>query len=81
LSHLCTIKIGPLETIRKKAIKYKEAANLSTNDAIHLACAMNASADYFFTCDDELIKRSAKLNLSICVINPVDYYREVIQNE
>ena len=81
LSQLCRIKVKPSEDIRMKAIEYQKKASLSTNDAIHLASAVSSASDFFITCDDELIKRSGRLNLSIKIMNPVDYYRGVIRNE
>jgi predicted nucleic acid-binding protein len=44
-------------------------------DAIHLASAEAGGADILLTCDDNLVKRAPRLNLSLRVLNPVAYVR------
>ena len=47
-------------------------------DALHLASASWAKADYFCTCDDKLLRNSKKVkDLAIKVINPVDLVQEI----
>jgi predicted nucleic acid-binding protein len=48
-------------------------------DALHLACAEYAGADFFVTCDDELIKKASIVeNRSINVISLLEFIaREV----
>ena len=39
-------------------------------DALHLACAEHANADFFITCDDDLIKKANKIKeLSVKVVS------------
>ena len=54
---------------------FQNKANLAAKDAIHLACAVYIQASAFITCDDGVIKRAKRLNLSIQIANPVDYIR------
>lgn len=54
---------------------FQRKANLTAKDAIHLACAEFIQASAFITCDDSLIKRAKRPNLSIMFANPVDYIR------
>lgn len=77
LSALCEIRVGPKNDIYNLAKDFQQRARLSSKDAIHLACAYYSKCNFFLTCDDELIKRSTRLNLEIRVINPVEYIREV----
>lgn len=77
LSVLCKLRVGPDKEIYSLAKQFQEDANLSSKDAIHLACACHAKCKFFLTCDDELIRRAKRLSLEIKVINPVDYIREV----
>lgn len=77
LSALCEIRVGPKKNISNLAKDFQQRARLSSKDAIHLACAYYSKCNFFLTCDDELIKRSTRLNLEIRVINPVEYIREV----
>jgi len=77
LSSLCKIRCHANNTIYELAKSYQLNANLSAKDAVHLSCAVSLNAKFFLTCDDELIKRSKRLNLAIRVMNPVEYIREV----
>lgn len=45
-------------------------------DALHVACAMEASAEYFLTTDNALLRKMAKHD-SICVVDPVDFVRRL----
>ena len=58
--------------------KAKELQNtgLHGKDALHVACAIKAKAEYFITTDD-LIIRSMNNNNEINVINPVDFIKEI----
>ena len=48
-----------------------EQQGLKAIDALHLACAEAAHADYFITCDDEVIRRYREGSTK--AINPVDF--------
>ncbi|MFH1927133.1 MAG: PIN domain-containing protein [Chloroflexota bacterium] len=48
-----------------------EQQGLKAIDALHLACAEAAHADYFITCDDEVIRRYREERTK--GINPVDF--------
>jgi len=76
LSALCRKRIEPNDEIYITAREFQQSANLSSKDAIHLACAEYANCTYFLTCDEELIKRAARLTLEIKVMNPVDYIKQ-----
>ncbi len=45
---------------------------LKSKDALHIACAIEAGADYFITTDDLLIKKASALD-KIQVVNPLDF--------
>jgi predicted nucleic acid-binding protein len=77
LSKLCKVRIGPEKKIIDKAKEYQAKSNLTSKDAIHLACAWYSTADYFLTCDNDLIKSAKKIELEFEVMNPVDYIRKV----
>jgi predicted nucleic acid-binding protein len=47
-------------------------------DALHLATASAAKADYFCTCDDQLLKKGKKLkNLQTKVVSSLEVIAEV----
>jgi predicted nucleic acid-binding protein len=46
-------------------------------DASHVAFAEAAGCDAILTCDDRLLRRAARLRLSLRAINPVEYCEEV----
>lgn len=76
LASLCAVKIAPnQQEILELAKKFQQNVNLSAKDALHIACAVYIKVDYFLSCDDKLIKQAKKLNISIGVMNPVDYIR------
>jgi hypothetical protein len=81
LSALCKVRKGPSEEIYTAAKNFQEKAGLSSKDAVHLACSYFSGVAFFLTCDEELIKRAKRLNLSMGIMNPVDYIREANKNE
>lgn len=58
------------KTIKERA-QVLEKEGLNPIDALHLACAEVAQADYFLTCDDKIIKRYKAKRVK--VMNPVDF--------
>ncbi|MBS1259673.1 MAG: hypothetical protein MAG551_02748 [Candidatus Scalindua arabica] len=79
LSTLCKKRIGPEDKIFIWSKEFQQKANLSSKDAIHIACADYVGCRNFITCDEVLLKRSKRLNLDIEIMNPVDYIREVVK--
>jgi predicted nucleic acid-binding protein len=51
-------------------------AGFGTLDAVHVACAEAAACDCFLTCDDRLIRRTRRVQLTVRVQNPVEYVEE-----
>lgn len=49
-------------------------------DAVHLASADAGGAEIVLTCDDVLIRRAARVGLTLRVLNPVAYFKEVTGN-
>ena len=55
-----------------------KASGMKPLDALHLASASISKADYFCTCDDELIKKSKKIGrLYTKVVSPTELVMEV----
>jgi len=79
LATLCKVRVGPREEIYKLAKSFKKEEGLSAKDAVHLACASHAGANFFLTCDDILIRRAERLKLEMKILNPVDYIREEVK--
>jgi predicted nucleic acid-binding protein len=52
-----------------------EGYGLRAIDALHVACAEAAGADYFLTCDDRLLKKQKYINISS--MNPLDFVQKV----
>ena len=46
-------------------------------DALHIACAIKAGADYFLTTDNGILKKS-ELTKDIQIKDPIDFIREVL---
>lgn len=56
------------------------AMGIQLYDAKHLAYAVEVGANFFYTCDDRLLKRARKVNTeSTGVFDPVSLLREIDQ--
>lgn len=63
------------ESIRERA-NLLAASNIKPLDALHIACAETAVADFFVTCDDRLIRRYQSLpDTKMTICNPPDFVR------
>jgi len=70
------------ETIATRAVQL-ENRGLMGMDAMHIACAEKAKADFFVTCDDKLIKKLDRINdIKIVCRNLIDFvFREILRDE
>lgn len=59
-----------------KSAKELEREGLHGKDALHIACEIEAKAEYFLTTDD-FIEKTMKGNKEIQVINPVDFVKKI----
>ena len=75
MANICHVKIPPKIEIIELAKSLQQQTKLSSKDAIHVAAAEHIKADFFLTCDDNLMKQALKLNLRTVIINPIDYIR------
>jgi predicted nucleic acid-binding protein len=66
---LATIR-QDLDDLLKQSALALERAGVKPLDALHLASAERADADYFLTCDDRLIKRYKG---SLAILTPLDF--------
>ena len=74
------VAIQDWENVAKEIVKENEdilkyanqlkAEGLGTKDALHIACAIYAKADYFVTTDDKVLNKNVDL---INIISPIDY--------
>ena len=49
-------------------------------DALHVACASGVKADYFCSCDDQLLKKLSDMNdLKAKVVSPLELVAEVVK--
>jgi len=63
--------------VEKRARDFREAG-MSALDALHLGAAVCGKADYFCTCDDEIIRKTRRLEgLESKVVNPIELAREL----
>jgi predicted nucleic acid-binding protein len=81
--HSCSVLAKAKTTINVTAsVKERAAQFLSIGvkpiDAVHLALAEASQADYFCTCDDQLISKASRIkDLQVKVISPLDLIREI----
>lgn len=65
------------ERVEKRARKF-DALGIKPLDALHLASAEEAQADYFCTCDGRLLKRARAISgLRMRVVSPVELIKEL----
>ena len=61
------------EGILDRSLEF-EKYGLMGMDAVHIACAEKAKADFFVTCDDNLIKKLERIdNIGIAYYNVIDF--------
>ncbi|HXW01348.1 MAG TPA: PIN domain-containing protein [Anaerolineae bacterium] len=79
ITHLAVESQQVNEAIRQRA-HHLEQERIKAMDALHLACAEAAKADYFVTADDRLIKRYQQLkgtDAAPTVCNPTEFVRHI----
>ncbi|GIV17632.1 MAG: hypothetical protein KatS3mg022_3067 [Armatimonadota bacterium] len=55
-------------------------SGLAPMDALHLAFAEEANAEYFCTCDDRLLRRAKQIvDLHVKVVSPIELVQEIEQ--
>lgn len=65
------------ENVKARAKEFL-AQGIHPLDALHLASAEQSQADYFCTCDDQLLRTSGRLlNLQVKVLSPVELIQEI----
>jgi predicted nucleic acid-binding protein len=65
------------DEIEQRAQAYNRAG-LKPLDALHLACAVHAGADYFCTCDDQLLRRARSAHTGPPkVVTPIELIGEI----
>ena len=79
LSTLCQVRIGPEDAIYTLAQSFSQQGKFSAKDILHVASAVCGQADCFITCDDLLLRQAKKLDLSLSILNPVDYIQTETQ--
>lgn len=69
------INVAISEYVRTRAQELTEAG-FGPLDAVHVACAEAAACDCLLTYDDQLIRTSRRVPVSVRVQNPVEYLEE-----
>ena len=70
------------DNVKTKAVLL-ERAGIDPIDALHLACAEAGEAEYFVTCDDNIIKKARKdqAMVQMAVCGPLEFVlKEVFKN-
>ena len=72
--------MSPDKGILDRSLEF-EKYGLIGMDAVHIACAEKAKANFFVTCDDNLIKKLERIdNIGIVYFNVIDFVsREVFK--
>lgn len=80
LCKLATDKIVLNDIIKKRAIEL-QTHGIKAFDSLHLASAEHTKVDVFLTTDRKLLNAAIKLNMSIIIANPLNWFMEVDGNE
>lgn len=64
------------EKIKNNAQALQRKYRLKSRDALHLTSALEAKAEFFITCDDEIIKKNQIIK-EIKILNPIEYSKEL----
>lgn len=72
--NLAKCLIGASDDIVANAKRY-QTFGLRVKDALHCACAVKASADYFLTTDKQLIKQASSI-AELNVLNPLHFIEQ-----
>ncbi len=66
-------------TIKDRA-KQLEDIGFKGMDALHLAAAEDAQVDYFFSCDDRLVRKAKSTNrVMVKVVTPLELAEEIVE--
>jgi predicted nucleic acid-binding protein len=69
--------VGISPKIEKRSRQFGEFG-IKPLDAVHLACAEEACADYFCTCDDDFLNKARKVQgLKVKVVSPLELAKEI----
>jgi len=63
--------VAPTQQILAQT-KLIEQMGIKTKDAMHIACALSAQADYFITTDKKVLNKTVQ---GITIINPMEFVR------
>jgi predicted nucleic acid-binding protein len=69
---LASSQVALTSAIEKRAVELQKQ-NISPFDALHLASAESAQADYFLTTDDDLLRKAKRAGLKVKIENPVKW--------
>lgn len=73
LASIASEHIELTDAIQARANDYVQASNIHAMDSLHLASAESANADYLLTVDDKFIGNAGTLDISVKVMNPVNF--------
>ncbi|HEY5042446.1 MAG TPA: PIN domain-containing protein [Verrucomicrobiae bacterium] len=69
---LASSQVALTSAIEQRATELQKW-NISSFDALHLASAENARADYLLTTDDDLLRRAKRADLKVKIENPAKW--------
>ena len=74
-AHHAVVTVAVMSQVATRARAFT-GAGLRPLDAAHLACAEAAACDRFLTCDDQVLRRTRRVQVGFRVQNPRDYVQE-----
>ena len=71
--NFCTIDVNETVTLLENARKLLDFG-IKAKDALHVAAAMEANADYFLTTDDQLLNKTTQIT-AVKLMNPTEFVK------
>jgi predicted nucleic acid-binding protein len=65
--------------IENIAYQIQDKTGIHSKDALHIACAITAGADYFITTDIKILKKTKIIN-EIKIINPIEFIESITED-
>ena len=72
-ANFCTIDVDETAALLEKA-KQLRGFDIRPKDALHIAAAVEANADYFLTTDDKLLNKTSSIT-DVTLMNPTEFVK------
>ena len=75
------MELSPDRWTYELAEKVHKTVGTAPEDSMHIALAEQNQVDYLLTTDDKMLHRALRYPLSVKMLNPIDFMKEVNRND